>query len=238
MAPLLQIENLAVSYGVIRAVRGVSFAVEEGEVVTLIGANGAGKSSVLRAISGVVPHQGTVSYRGTDLRRSAPHEVVARGVAHVPEGRGIFPNLTVEENLRLAMWPNRRSRQAEQHTALRLVFGLFPRIEERLKQMAGTLSGGEQQMLAVGRALVSLPRLILLDEPSMGLSPKVTQELFAALATINAQGVALLLVEQNAHLALHFASRGLVLENGVVALAGPARDLAADPKVRAVYLGR
>jgi branched-chain amino acid transport system ATP-binding protein len=238
MAPLLQIENLAVSYGVIRAVRGVSFAVEEGEVVTLIGANGAGKSSVLRAISGVVPHQGTVSYRGTDLRRSAPHEVVARGVAHVPEGRGIFPNLTVEENLRLAMWPNRRSRQAEQHTALRLVFGLFPRIEERLKQMAGTLSGGEQQMLAVGRALVSLPRLILLDEPSMGLSPKVTQELFAALATINAQGVALLLVEQNAHLALHFASRGLVLESGVVALAGPARDLAADPKVRAVYLGR
>ena len=237
MAPLLQVENLAVRYGVIRAVRGVSFAVEEGEVVTLIGANGAGKSSVLRAISGVVSHQGTVRYRGIDLRRRAPHEVVAQGLAHVPEGRGIFPNLTVEENLRLAMWPNRRSRRAEQQQALRLVFGLFPRIEERLKQMAGTLSGGEQQMLAVGRALVSLPRLILLDEPSMGLSPKVTQELFAALATINGQGVALLLVEQNAHLALNFASRGLVLENGVLALEGRARDLAADAKVRAVYLG-
>ena len=207
-------------------------------MATLIGANGAGKSSVLRAISGVVSYQGTVSYRGTDLRRHAPHQVVAHGIAHVPEGRGIFPNLTVEENLRLAMWPNRRSRQAEQQQALRLVFGLFPRIEERLQQMAGTLSGGEQQMLAIGRALVSLPRLILLDEPSMGLSPKVTQELFAALATINGQGVALLLVEQNAHLALNFASRGLVLENGVLALAGPARDLAADAKVRAVYLGR
>jgi branched-chain amino acid transport system ATP-binding protein len=237
MATLLQVENLAVSYGVIRAVRGVSFAVEEGEVVTLIGANGAGKSSVLRAISGVVPHQGKVSYRGIDLRRHAPHELVAQGLAHVPEGRGIFPNLTVEENLRLAMWPNRRTRQAEQQQALRLAFGLFPRIEERLKQMAGTLSGGEQQMLAVGRALVSLPRLILLDEPSMGLSPKVTRELFAALATINGQGVALLLVEQNAHLALNFASRGIVLENGVLALAGPARELAADAKVRAVYLG-
>jgi len=237
MAPLLQVENLAVSYGVIRAVRGVSLAVEEGEVVTLLGANGAGKSSVLRAISGVVSHQGKVRYGGIDLRRHAPHEVVAQGVAHVPEGRGIFPNLTVEENLRLATWPNRRSRQAEQQEMLRLVFGLFPRVEERLTQMAGTLSGGEQQMLAVGRALVSLPRLILLDEPSMGLSPIVTQELFAALGKINGQGVALLLVEQNAHLALNFASRGLVLENGVVALAGPARDLAADPKVRAVYLG-
>jgi branched-chain amino acid transport system ATP-binding protein len=206
MATLLQVENLAVSYGVIRAVRGVSFAVEEGEVVTLIGANGAGKSSVLRAISGVVPHQGKVSYRGIDLRRHAPHELVAQGLAHVPEGRGIFPNLTVEENLRLAMWPNRRTRQAEQQQALRRAFGL-------------------------------LPRLILLDEPSMGLSPKVTRELFAALATINGQGVALLLVEQNAHLALNFASRGIVLENGVLALAGPARELAADAKVRAVYLG-
>lgn len=238
MTPLLQVENLSVSYGMIHAVRNVSFSVGEGEVVTLIGANGAGKSSVLRAISGVVAHRGTIIYRGTDLKRLAPHEVVAQGLAHVPEGRGIFPNLTVEENLRLAMWPNRRARRAEQQTIRRLVFGLFPRIEERLNQMAGTLSGGEQQMLAVGRALVSLPRLILLDEPSMGLAPKVTQELFAALATINARGVALLLVEQNAHLALTFAARGIVLENGVVALAGPARELASDPRVQSVYLGR
>lgn len=238
MAPLLQVDSLAVSYGVIHAVRGVSFVVEEGEVVTLIGANGAGKSSVLRAISGVIPHQGSVRYRGTDLRRYAPHQVVAQGVAHVPEGRGIFPNLTVEENLRLAMWPHRRSRPAEQKQALRRVFDLFPRVEERLTQMAGTLSGGEQQMLAIGRALVSLPRLILLDEPSMGLSPKVTRELFAALASINGQGVALLLVEQNAHLALTFAARGLVLENGVLALEGRACDLAADANVQAVYLGR
>ena len=237
MSPLLQVEDLAVSYGVIRAVRGVSFAVGEGEVVTLIGANGAGKSSVLRAISGVVGYQGTITYGGTDLRRFAPHEIVAQGIAHVPEGRGIFPNLTVEENLRLATWPHRRTRHAEQQEALQRVYAMFPRIQERLAQMAGTLSGGEQQMLAVGRALVNLPRLILLDEPCMGLAPKVTQELFAALASINAQGVALLLVEQNAHLALNFATRGLVLENGVLALSGPARDLATDPKVRALYLG-
>ncbi|MFN8627268.1 MAG: ABC transporter ATP-binding protein [Candidatus Binatia bacterium] len=237
MAPLLQVEQLAVRYGVIRAVRGISFTVDEGEVVTLIGANGAGKSSVLRAISGVVAHQGTVTYRGTDLRRYAPHEIVAQGIAHVPEGRGVFPNLTVRENLRLATWPNRRSRQAEQQQALHRVFELFPRIEERLEQVAGTLSGGEQQMLAVGRALVCLPRLILLDEPSMGLSPKVTHDLFGALTTINTQGVAVLLVEQNANLALNFASRGLVLVHGDLALTGPAHALAADPKVRGLYLG-
>jgi len=238
MAPLLQIENLAVSYGVIRAVRGVSFAVEEGEVVTLIGANGAGKSSVLRAISGVVPHQGTVSYRGTDLRRSAPHEVVARGVAHVPEGRGIFPNLTVEENLRLAMWPNRRSRQAEQHTALRLVFGLFPRIEERLKQMAGTLSGGEQQMLAVGRALMGNPNLLLLDEPSMGLSPIVTREIFTLIKKINQEkGMSMILVEQNANLALDFSHRAYVLETGRVVLEGESATVKRDPAVIEAYLG-
>lgn len=234
---LLRVEALEVHYGVIGAVRGVSFSVDEGEVVTLIGANGAGKSSVLRAISGVVPHRGSVTWRGADLRRHPPHAAVALGCAHVPEGRGIFPNLTVEENLRLAMWQGRRARKAEQQQALRRVFDLFPRVRERLGQMAGTLSGGEQQMVAVGRALVSLPRLILLDEPSMGLAPKVTQELFAALAAINGEGVALLLVEQNAHLALNFASRALVLENGVLALEGPARDLAADPKVSALYLG-
>ncbi len=235
---LLRVENLAVTYGVVRAVRGVSFAVDDAEIVTLIGANGAGKSSVLRAISGVVAHQGTVTYRGEDLRRYPAHAVVAQGIAHVPEGRGIFPNLTVAENLRLATWPVRRTRHSEQQQALHMVFRLFPRIEERLTQMAGTLSGGEQQMLAVGRALVSLPRLILLDEPSMGLSPKVTHELFAALGVINRQGVALLLVEQNAHLALEFASRALVLENGVLALEGRACDLAADAKVRSLYLGR
>ncbi|MFN8642093.1 MAG: ABC transporter ATP-binding protein [Candidatus Binatia bacterium] len=237
MPPLLQVDGLAVRYGPIQAVRGVSFALDEGEVVTLIGANGAGKSSVLRAISGVVPCDGTITYRGEDLRRRAPHRIVAQGIAHVPEGRGIFPNLTVEENLRLATWPHRRARRAEQQAALARVFELFPRVRERLAQMAGTLSGGEQQMLAVGRALVSLPRLILLDEPCMGLAPKVTQELFAALARVNAQGVAILLVEQNAHLALAFASRGLVLENGALALAGPARALAADERVRALYLG-
>jgi len=235
--PLLSLEKLSVSYGPIRAVEEVSFDIAEGEAVTLIGANGAGKSSVLRAVSGMVRHGGRVLWRGEDLRRHPAHRMVSLGLAHVPEGRGIFPNLTVEENLRLATWQQGGARTAERQRALRRVFDLFPRVEERLKQYAGTLSGGEQQMVAVARALVSLPTLILLDEPSMGLAPKVTQELFAALAAINREGVALLLVEQNAHLALNFATRALVLENGRLALAGTARELAGDSRVRELYLG-
>jgi branched-chain amino acid transport system ATP-binding protein len=235
--PLLSVEGLSVSYGAIGAVHDVSFAIEPGEAVTLIGANGAGKSSVLRSISGLIPHRGRITWRGEDLRRHPAHRMVALGLAHVPEGRGIFPNLTVEENLRLATWQGRREQAAARQQAMRRVFDLFPRVEQRLHQSAGTLSGGEQQMLAVARALVSLPTLILLDEPSMGLAPKVTQELFAALAAINREGVALLLVEQNAYLALNFASRALVLENGRLAHAGPAAELAGDQRLRELYLG-
>jgi len=238
---LLEVEGLTVSYGGIAAVRGVSFQVRRGEIATLIGANGAGKSSILRAVSGLVPCGGRVRYEGRDLSRVPPERIVGLGVTHVPEGRGIFGNLTVLENLRLATWQRRFRRnpayRAETAADLERVFGVFPRLRERLRQAAGTLSGGEQQMLAVGRALMARGRLMLLDEPSMGLSPLLVREIFRVLVEINREGTTLLLVEQNANLALQLAHRAWVLEGGAIALAGTGRELLGDARVREAYLG-
>lgn len=233
---LLSIEDLYVSYGSIRALQGVSIEVRLGEIVTLIGANGAGKSSLLRAISGLVPaQQGKIIFDRLDLRTIPAHRVVELGVAHVPEGRGIFANLTVLENLKLATW-SRKDRSNLPRDYER-VFTIFPRLRERRSQQAGTLSGGEQQMLAVARALMTRGRLMLLDEPSMGLAPVLVREIFQTLREINAAGTTILLVEQNARQALKLAHRGYVLETGRLVLAGTAAQLASDPKVKGAYLG-
>jgi branched-chain amino acid transport system ATP-binding protein len=234
--PLLVVEDLRVSYGGIRALHGVSLEVREGEIVTLIGANGAGKSTLLRTLSGLVPAQsGRISFAGRDLDGAPAHRRVALGLAHVPEGRGLFGNLTVAENLRLATW-TRRDKPAVTEDYAR-VFALFPRLAERRAQLAGSLSGGEQQMLAIGRALMTHGRLLLLDEPSMGLAPVLVREIFATLAAINADGTTLLLVEQNARQALKLAQRAYVLETGRVLLAGLAADLRQNPQVLDAYLG-
>jgi branched-chain amino acid transport system ATP-binding protein len=235
LTPLLAVEDLWVSYDRIHAVRGVSFHVEAGEIVTLIGANGAGKSSILQAISGI--HrvtQGRVTLTGEDLLGVPAHLRVQQGIAHVPEGRGIFGNLTVLENLRLAAY---RRRDAEIQRDLEEVFQLFPRLGERRRQWGNTLSGGEQQMLAVGRALMIRARLLLLDEPSMGLAPLLVREIFRVIQRINQQGTAILLVEQNALLALEVAHRGYILETGEIAMHGPAAELRHHPQVLAAYLG-
>ncbi|MFI5167897.1 MAG: ABC transporter ATP-binding protein [Thermoanaerobaculales bacterium] len=232
---LLTVRDLAVTYGKIKAIHGVSFEVADGEIVTLIGANGAGKSSTLRAVSGMVPFAGSVRFAGRELRGLAADRIVALGIAHVPEGRGIFGNLTVIENLKLATW------QRRDHSEIRRdydrVFSLFPRLQERKQQLAGTLSGGEQQMLALGRALMTRGRLLLLDEPSMGLAPVLVREIFRVLAEINRSGTTILLVEQNANLALRLATTAYVLETGTVVLRGRAADLLGDAKVREAYLG-
>ena len=233
--PLLRLEDVSVSYGRIRAVNQVSLSVAEGEIVTLIGANGAGKTSILRAISGLVPYEGRVVWGDSDLRRVPAHRRVALGIAHVPEGRAIFSNLTVGENLALATW-GRRDRPAIR-SDLERAFALFPRLQERERQLGGTLSGGEQQMLAVARALMSRGRLLLLDEPSMGLSPILVNDIFRVLREINAAGTTLLLVEQNAHLALRVAGRAYVMQNGRIELSGPAEELARDARVKEAYLG-
>jgi branched-chain amino acid transport system ATP-binding protein len=224
-----------VSYDGIQAVHGVSFSVPRGEIVTLIGANGAGKTSILRAISGLVAYRGSVRFAGRDLAGVPAHRIVALGMAHVPEGRGIFGNLTVRENLRLATWQRRDRKDIDDDLAR--VLGIFPRLGERLDQTAGTLSGGEQQMLAVGRALMSRASLLLLDEPSMGLSPRLVREIFAVIAEINRAGTTVLLVEQNANMALHVATRACVLETGRIVLSGLARELLGDPRVKDAYLG-
>lgn len=237
---MLEVVDLSVSYGGIKALKGVSFRVEEGEIVTLIGANGAGKSTTLRTISGLVrPAGGKLEFEGRNLATLAPHEIVELGISHVPEGRRIFANLTVMENLELGAYPRivRRQRK-EVKEDLERVFALFPRLHERQKQLAGTLSGGEQQMLAIGRALMARARLMLLDEPSMGLAPVLVQEIFRVLDEINRQGTTVLLVEQNAYMALRHAHRGYVLQTGEVVLAGPAAELAADAGVQKAYLGR
>lgn len=234
--PLLSIRDLHVSYGSIRAVRGISLDVGEGEIVTLIGANGAGKSTTLRAISGLVrPSSGSITFRGAELSSLAPHQVVEAGIAHVPEGRGIFANLTVYENLKLATYC-RKDRDKIPEDEER-VYSLFPRLKERLSQMAGTLSGGEQQMLAVARALMTRGRIMLLDEPSMGLSPILVQDIFKTIVEINQAGTTILLVEQNANMALKVASHGYVLQTGEIVLSGSADELASDPRVREAYLG-
>jgi branched-chain amino acid transport system ATP-binding protein len=232
---VLSVRDLAISYGNIQAVRGISFEVHEGEIVTLIGANGAGKSSTLRAISGIVPYKGSVQYRGQDLQKVAPDKIVALGVAQVPEGRGIFGSLTVWENLKLATW--QRKDKAEIANDYKRVFTIFPRLEERLNQQGGTLSGGEQQMLALGRALMSRGRLLLLDEPSMGLAPVLVRDIFKVLREINQTGTTILLVEQNANMALRVAHRGYVLETGTVKFSGTSQELKGDPRVKEAYLG-
>ncbi|NLD42213.1 MAG: ABC transporter ATP-binding protein [Chloroflexi bacterium] len=233
---LLEVENLHVSYGAIRAVRGVSFHVDEGEIVTLIGANGAGKSSTLRTISGLLrPSEGRVAFRGQDLTRTPPERIVRLGISQVPEGRRIFSKLTVRENLEMGAYT--RQSAAEVAESMERVFASFPRLKERLEQRGGTLSGGEQQMLAMGRGLMSRPTLLLLDEPSMGLAPILVEEIFAIIRQINAQGTSILLVEQNAAMALSVAHRGYVLETGEVALSGNAEELLNNREVQAAYLG-
>jgi len=232
---LLKVEDLHVSYGMIKALRGISFEVREGEIVTLIGANGAGKTTTLRAISRLVPYEGRIVFDGIDLKNVPPHKVVEMGISHVPEGRGIFANLTVMENLKLATWARKDHKEIKKD--FERVFALFPRLAERKNQLAGTLSGGEQQMLAVGRALMSRGRLMLLDEPSMGLAPVLVREIFNVLREINAQGTTILLVEQNARQALKLAHRGYVLETGTIVLSGPCEELANNPEVKKAYLG-
>lgn len=233
---LLDIRQLDVSYGGIRAVRGLDLTVGKGELVSLIGANGAGKSTTLRAICGLVPAAaGEILYDGRSILRRPVHEMVLDGLVMVPEGRGIFGQLTIEENLNIGGYT--RKDHAEIRATIEHVFELFPRLAERRRQSAGTLSGGEQQMLAMGRAMVSKPRLLLLDEPSMGLAPLMVEKVFEVVRAIAAEGVTILLIEQNARLALELSSRGYVMESGQIILSGPSAQLIDDPKVRAAYLG-
>ena len=234
-SPHLEVRDLRVHYDGIHALHGVSFQVPRGQIVTLIGANGAGKTSILRALSGLTPYTGSILFEGRDLQRGPAHRIVGLGMAHVPEGRAIFGNLTVQENLRLATW-QRRDREAIESDFER-VLTTFPRLRERLRQPAGTLSGGEQQMLAVGRALMSRASLLLLDEPSMGMSPRLVQELFAIIQDINRTGTTILLVEQNANQALRISSRAYVLETGRITLSGTGPELLGDPRVKEAYLG-
>jgi branched-chain amino acid transport system ATP-binding protein len=231
----LEVKGLIVEYGNIRAVDNISFSVYEGEIVTLIGANGAGKSSTLRAVSGVVPYRGSIDYRQCDLRRLPAHKIVAMGIAQVPEGRGIFGNLSVMENLKLATW--QRKDKKEIGKDYERVFSLFPQLDKRRSQPGGTLSGGEQQMLALSRALMSRGRMMLLDEPSMGLAPVLVREIFNVLGEINRAGTTILLVEQNALMALSIASRAYVLETGRITISGTGAELLHDQRVKEAYLG-
>ncbi|MGI6586230.1 MAG: ABC transporter ATP-binding protein [Lutisporaceae bacterium] len=233
---MLEVKDLHVSYGAIKAVNGISFNVEEGEIVTLIGANGAGKSTTLRTISGIeTVASGSIIFMGTDITKMPPHEIVKQGIAHVPEGRRVFASLTVLDNLRLGACLRKDPEGIKKD--IERVFELFPRLEERKNQTAGTLSGGEQQMLAVGRALMTRGKLMLLDEPSMGLAPLVVQEIFNIIKEINKQGTTILLIEQNAYMALGIAHRAYVLETGNITIHGAACDLAKNEEVRKAYLG-
>ena len=234
--PMLKIDDINVYYGAIHALKGISLEVDEGEIVTLIGANGAGKSSTLRTISGLLkPKTGAIEFQGQNIAGVPAHEIVKRGISQVPEGRRIFAEMTVMENLDLGAF----TRKDKDGIAadLRHVFELFPRLEERRDQVAGTLSGGEQQMLAMGRALMSRPKLLLLDEPSMGLAPLLIREIFNIIVDINKSGTTVLLVEQNANMALSIASRAYVLETGRITLSGSAAELAASEEVKKAYLG-
>ena len=233
---LLEVANLVARYGRITALQDVSLTVDEGEIVALIGANGAGKTTTLRAISGLIrPAAGTIQFAGRDITRLAPNEIVRAGISHSPEGRHVFPRMTVRENLELGAYTRREKSEIAADTEN--VLGIFPRLKERYEQKAGTMSGGEQQMLAIARALMSRPRLLLLDEPSLGLSPKLVQTIFAVIRDISARGTTILLIEQNARQALAIAARGYVLEVGAIAHAGAAAELAASEAVRAAYLG-
>ncbi|HHU86991.1 MAG TPA: ABC transporter ATP-binding protein [Peptococcaceae bacterium] len=234
---LLNVDNVTVSYGGVRALRGISCQVEEGEIVALIGANGAGKSTTLKAICGLVrPQSGTITYNKKVLNKMPPHKIVSMGISQVPEGRRVFTRLTVLENLEMGGYT--RKKAGEVKDSIKNVFKRFPRLEERKSQLAGTLSGGEQQMLAMGRALMSRPRLLLLDEPSMGLAPMLVQEIFSIILEINQAGTTILLVEQNANMALSIANRAYVLETGEIVLSGSASEMADNPDVRKAYLGQ
>jgi len=234
--PLLEVQDLHVSYGAIQALHGVTLSLGKGEVVALIGANGAGKTSTLRAVSGMVkPHGGKIRLGGADITGMKSNQIVPRGMAHAPEGRGIFLNLTVEENLDLGAYLRKDAPEVEKDREY--CFGLFPVLRERRRQLSGTLSGGEQQMLSISRALMSRPQLLLLDEPSLGLAPQVVETIFRILREVNQKGVSILLVEQNAHLALSLANYGYVLETGEIAMAGPGHELLQSPEIRKAYLG-
>lgn len=233
---MLAVTNLTVSYGAIRALKGVSFTVERGEIVSLIGSNGAGKTTTLHAVSNLIKKQGgSVVFDGEDITSLAPDHIVRRGLIHVPEGRRIFANLTVRENLEMGAFVRRD--KAGIRSDMDRVYELFPRLKERVRQVAGTLSGGEQQMLAMGRAIMSRPTLLLLDEPSMGLAPILVDEIFDIIARINREGVTILLVEQNAYKAMTIASRVSILETGTVSMSGSAAELIHDPAVKSAYLG-
>jgi len=233
---LLEVNDLNVYYGAIHALQGISFTVNEGEIVSLIGANGAGKSTTLRTVSGLLrPRKGYIKFKGQDITMTPAEQIVTLGISQVPEGRKIFAPLTVRENLEMGAYT--RNDPAEIEQSMQRVFTSFPRLKERISQLGGTLSGGEQQMLATGRGLMSLPTLLLLDEPSMGLSPILVEEIFRIIKEINSQGTSILLVEQNALMALSIAHRAYVLETGRIVLEGDARKLREDPKVKAAYLG-
>ena len=231
---MLNIENLKVNYGGIEAVKGISFAVPDGQIVTLIGANGAGKSTTLRSVAGLVkPSAGTITWNGEDITGVSPDRIVSKGITLVPEGRRVFPDLTVLENLKIGAYLRKDSLEED----IEWVYSLFPRLKERSWQAAGTLSGGEQQMLAIGRSLMSNPKLLLLDEPSLGLAPNLVKLIFDLIRDINHQGVTILLIEQNANMALKVADYGYVLETGRISLHGPAKELRSNEEVRKAYLG-
>ena len=233
---MLEVKDLEVYYGMIQAIKGVSFHVNEGEVIALIGANGAGKTTILHTVSGLLaPKKGSVTFEGTDISKIPGHKIVSMGMAHVPEGRRVFAQLTVLQNLK--MGPYTRKDKAEMEETLKTVFKRFPRLEERQNQLAGTLSGGEQQMLAMGRALMSHPKIILMDEPSMGLSPIFVNEIFDIIQEVSKSGTTVLLVEQNAKKALSIADRAYVLETGNIVLEGKASDLMNDDSIKKAYLG-
>jgi branched-chain amino acid transport system ATP-binding protein len=233
---LLKVIGLKVAYGGIKAVKGVDFEVREGELVTLIGSNGAGKTTTMKAITGTLPAaEGDIEYLGKSIKGKGSWDLVREGLAMVPEGRGVFTRMTITENLQMGAYI--REDKPEIANDIEMVFGIFPRLKERKDQLAGTMSGGEQQMLAMGRALMSRPRVLLLDEPSMGLSPIMVDKIFEVVRDVSARGVTILLVEQNASRALGIADRGYVMESGIVTMNGPAKDLLTDPRVRAAYLG-
>lgn len=232
---MLSVSDLAVSYGAIKAVKGISFDIDEGEIVTLIGANGAGKSTTLNTIAGLIkPDSGSIKFSGEELVGIKPHKIVERGLALCPEGRRVFTHMTVAENLDMGGYTRT---DAENKETLELVYEHFPRLKERMNQVAGTLSGGEQQMLAVGRALMSRPKLLMMDEPSLGLAPLVVRDIFSIIQEINKQGVTILLIEQNANMALKIADIGYVLETGRITLTGSGEELLTNDAVRAAYLG-
>ncbi|MFR0914571.1 MAG: ABC transporter ATP-binding protein [Bifidobacterium pseudocatenulatum] len=233
---MLEVKNLSVSYGAIEAVKNISLTVNDGEIVSLIGANGAGKTTTLHTITGLVPAKsGSVMYNGVDLLKTHNNKIVTLGMAHIPEGRHVFTRMSVEENLEMGAFSLKD--QSDLKKDLDMVYGLFPRLKERRNQKAGTLSGGEQQMLAMGRALMSHPKTILMDEPSMGLSPKLVKEIFSIIRKLHEQGITILLVEQNARMALSIADRAYVLETGRITMEGDAKELMDNEQVRKAYLG-